>query len=72
MPTIWHEGKIVGETTSGGYGHRVDASIAIGMIKTDLARAGQKVHIEIFGEMKNAVVNPMGPVWDNNNLAMRS
>ncbi len=72
MSTIWHEGKIVGETTSGGYGHRVDASIAIGMIKTDLARAGQKVYIEIFGEMKNAVVNPMGPVWDNNNLAMRS
>ena len=32
MSTIWYDGKIVGEVTSGSYGHRVGSSIALGMI----------------------------------------
>ena len=41
MSTIMCDGKIVGEVTSGAYGHRVGASIALGMVKTDLAKPGQ-------------------------------
>src|SRR4030095_9597743 len=36
MSPLWYDGKIVGETTSGGWGHRVDKSIALGMIRADL------------------------------------
>ena len=49
MSTIWHDGKIIGEVTSGAYGHRVNASIALGMVKTDLAISGQTVSVDIFG-----------------------
>ena len=34
---IWKNGKRVGFITSGGYGHRVQKSLAIGLINTDLA-----------------------------------
>jgi dimethylglycine dehydrogenase len=35
MSTLWHDGKVVGETTSGnwGYRHRVHKSIALGMLQ---------------------------------------
>ncbi|RVB97569.1 aminomethyltransferase family protein, partial [Mesorhizobium sp. M7A.F.Ca.CA.002.15.2.1] len=33
VSTLWHDGKIVGETTSGGWGHRIDKSIAPGMLR---------------------------------------
>src|SRR6185312_16544212 len=56
MSTIWHDGKVVGETTSGGFGYRVDKSIALGMIRADLAVPGTKVQVEIFGENCAAVV----------------
>ena len=42
MSTLWHDGKIVGETTSGGWGYRVDKSIALGMLRADLAIAGHR------------------------------
>jgi hypothetical protein len=37
MSTIWHEGRVVGEATSGGWGYRVGASIALAMLRADLA-----------------------------------
>ena len=40
MSTLWHDGGIVGETMSGGLGHRVDKSIALGMLRADLAVPG--------------------------------
>ena len=50
MSTLWHDGEIVGETMSGGFGHRVDKSIALGMLRADLAVPGTEVEVEIFGE----------------------
>ena len=35
MSTIWHDGKIIGEVTSGAYGHRINATIALVKEKTD-------------------------------------
>jgi dimethylglycine dehydrogenase len=71
MSTLWHDGKIVGETLSGGYGHRVDKSIALGMIRTDLAEPGTRVDVEIFGEMFPAVVHGDRPLWDPDNERLR-
>lgn len=72
MSTLWHHGKIVGETTSGGFGYRVDKSIALGMIRADLAVPGTKVHVEIFGENFPAVVQEDQPLWDPKNERLRS
>ena len=72
MSTLWHEGQVVGETTSGGWGHRIDKSIALGMLRTDLTEPGTKIEVEIFGERRPAVVQPDGPLWDPQNERLRS
>jgi dimethylglycine dehydrogenase len=71
MSPLWHDGKIVGETTSGGFGHRVDKSIALGMIRADLAIPGTKLDVEIFGENFPAVVQEDKPLWDPQNERLR-
>jgi dimethylglycine dehydrogenase len=51
---IWHEGKPVGWVTSGAYGHRVDASLALGYVPAELAAADSGFEIEIIGERRPA------------------
>ena len=72
MSTIWHDGQVVGETTSGDWGHRVNASVALGMVRADLAVAGTQVEVEIYGERCPAVVQPDGPLWDAKNERIRA
>ena len=45
-------------------GHRVDKSIALGMLRADLADAGTEVEVEIFGERFTATVQKDEPLWD--------
>ena len=71
MSTIWHEGKIIGEVTSGAYGHRVNASIALGMVNTDLAVSGKNVTVDIFGNEYPATIQNPGPLWDPQNEALK-
>ena len=71
MSTIWHDGKIIGEVTSGAYGHRVNASIALGMVNTDLAISGQTVSVDIFGNDFPAIIQNSGPLWDPNNEVLK-
>jgi len=72
MSTIWHDGKIVGETTSGAWGYRVNASVALGMVRADLAVAGTEVEVEIFGQRYRAVVQEDQPLWDPMNERLRA
>ncbi|HKD54059.1 MAG TPA: FAD-dependent oxidoreductase, partial [Steroidobacteraceae bacterium] len=51
---IWHEGRVVGWVTSGGYGHRVQRSLALGYIPAGLAGATDGFEIEIIGERRRA------------------
>lgn len=72
MSTVWHDGQIVGETLSGGFGHRVDKAIALGMLRADLAVPGTRVDIEIFGDRFAATVQPDRPLWDPDNARLKS
>ncbi|MEN8658838.1 FAD-dependent oxidoreductase [Marivita sp.] len=72
MSSIWHDGKVVGETTSGGWGYRVNTSIALGMLRTDLAQPGTELQVEIYGEMCRAVVQEDQPLWDPQNERLRA
>lgn len=72
MATLWHDGKIVGETLSGGFGHRVDKSIALGMLRADLSEAGTEIEVEIFGDRFKAVVQKDEPLWDPKNERLRA
>lgn len=72
MSTLWHDGKVVGETTSGGWGHRIGKSIALGMVRPDLTEPGTRLEVEIFGERFAATVQPDQPLWDPKNERIRA
>ena len=72
MSTIWHNGVVVGETTSGYYGHRVGACLALGMLRAHLTAPGTQVEVEIFGERHAAEVLGDAPVWDAKNERVRA
>ncbi|MCQ0091931.1 FAD-dependent oxidoreductase [Roseovarius sp. M141] len=72
MSTLWHGGDVVGETTSGAWGYRVNASIALGMIRADLAVPGTELEVEIYGERFTATVQPDAPLWDPENKRIRA
>ncbi|MEO1197601.1 MAG: aminomethyltransferase family protein, partial [Pseudomonadota bacterium] len=71
MANVWKDGERVGETTSGAWGYRVDASLAIGMVRADLTEPGTALEVEIFGQMHPATVKAM-PFWDPENERLRA
>lgn len=72
MSTIWQNGSVVGETTSGAWGYRVGSSIALGMVRTDLTEPGTELEIDIYGERRKAVVQGDGALWDPMNERIRA
>ncbi|WP_170763387.1 GcvT family protein [Ruegeria lacuscaerulensis] len=72
MSCIWHDGQIVGETTSGAWGYRINASVALGMVRPDLAAPGTELEVEIYGEKCRAVVQEDQPLWDPANERLRA
>ncbi|HQU68353.1 MAG TPA: FAD-dependent oxidoreductase [Albidovulum sp.] len=72
MSTIWQGGEVVGETTSGAWGYRVGKSLALGMIRADLAEPGTAVEVEIYGERVPALVEGEGPLWDPKNERIKA
>jgi dimethylglycine dehydrogenase len=68
---IWHDGKVVGWVTSGGYGHSVNQSLALGYIPKELASANEAFEIEIIGERRPAK-RLDSPIFDPQGLKMRS
>ena len=67
---ILHEGNAIGYVSSGGYGHYVKKSIALGYVPTSLAKDGEKLQVEILGETYDAYIQE-APLYDPNGLKMR-
>ena len=61
MSTVWRDGQIVGETTSGGWGHRVGASIALAMVRSDLAAPGTGSRSRSTANAARPWCSPTGP-----------
>lgn len=59
---IWHDGKVAGWVTSGGYGHTVGKSLALGYVPKALADVRSGFEIEIIGERKAARMLAAAPV----------
>jgi dimethylglycine dehydrogenase len=72
MSTLWHDGQIVGETTSAYWGHRTGGCVALGMLRADLAEPGTALEIEVFGTRYPAQVQGDGPIWDPKNERIRA
>ena len=52
---IWHNGEVVGWITSGGYGHYVQKSIAMGYLPKENAAQDDGFEIEIIGKRYKAI-----------------
>lgn len=72
MSTLWHGDEVVGETTSGDFGYRVGASIALGMLRSDLTEPGTEIEVNIYGKRHKAVVQADQPLWDPQNERLRA
>jgi dimethylglycine dehydrogenase len=68
---IYQGEEIVGRATSGGYGWRVGKSLALAMIRPDLADVGAEFEIAILGTRHKATVIEDSP-FDPDNNALRS
>ncbi len=67
---VWHNGEIVGITTSGGYGHWVKQSIALAYVPSALASDGAAFEVEILGEKYPARLSTQA-LWDPKGERMR-
>jgi len=58
---IIHDGVVVGEVSSGGYGHRVGASLALGYIRLGAIPADAQLEIDVVGRPRAARRLPTCP-----------
>ena len=68
---LFKEGKLVGRATSGGFGFRVNRSLALAMIAPEHAEIGNQVEIDILGTRYTAEIIPESP-FDPDNERLRS
>jgi dimethylglycine dehydrogenase len=67
---IRRDGRLVGRSTSGGYGWRVGKSLALAMLQPDCAMLGTEVEIVILGKPHRATVIAESP-YDPDNQRLR-
>ncbi len=68
---IFKDGEQIGMTSSGGYGHRVKKSIAMGYVKPEYAEPGTQMQVEILGKLRDATAVAM-PLYDPKNERIKS
>jgi dimethylglycine dehydrogenase len=68
---IFNGEDIVGMTSSGGYGHRVEKSIALGYVPPELTSPGTRLAVEVLGKKLTAEVVAM-PLYDPKNEKMKA
>ena len=68
---IYKDDKVVGRATGGEYGFRIDKSIALAMVKPDLANVGEKLKVDILGKMYEATILDESP-YDSENKLLRA
>ncbi|MHB1434111.1 MAG: GcvT family protein [Streptosporangiaceae bacterium] len=67
---VYRDGRLVSYVTSGGYGHRVGAGIALAYLPTGAATPGTAVEVAIGGQRRPATVAD-GPLYDPVGARMR-
>ena len=68
---VWHDGKVVGWITSGGYAHHTKTSVALGYVPVALAGETTGFEIEIIGERRTAR-RLAEPLFDPSGSRMRA
>ncbi len=62
--------EAVGYVTSGAYGHCVGKSLAAGYVPSNRAREGERLEIDILGELRPACIR-LAPLYDPQSLRLR-
>ena len=68
---IYRDGELVGRATSGGFGFRINESLALAMVKPEASEIGTKLTIEILGETYQATICEESP-FDPQNERLRA
>ena len=68
---IIHDGELAGRATSGGFGWRVQKSLALAMVRPDLGEVGQRLKVSILGRPYEAIVVPESP-YDPDNARLKA
>jgi dimethylglycine dehydrogenase len=63
--------KLVGRATGGNYSCRLEKSLALAMVRPELAEPGTELSMDILGERHRVTVIPESP-YDPDNLRLRS
>jgi len=67
---IYYKSKLIGRATSGGFGHRINKSIALAMINPEYNKIGNELEINILGFKYSCVVLHESP-YDPENKKIR-
>lgn len=68
---VFKNGEKVGIVGSGGWGHRIQKSIALAYVRLDLAAVGTRLEVEILGKRYPAVV-ATEPIYDPKNERLKA
>ena len=68
---IYAGGKLIGRATNGGFGWRVNKSLALGMVRPEFAQLGNQLEIKILDKLFKASVIAESP-YDSDNLKLRA
>jgi dimethylglycine dehydrogenase len=68
---IFADGKVIGVSTSGGYGYSVGKSIAFAYVEPGFTAPGTALEIEILGQKRSCTVEAEA-LWDPQNERLRA
>jgi dimethylglycine dehydrogenase len=69
--SVHRGGETVGLVTSSGWSHRLGQSIALGLVRTDLAVPGTRLEVDVLGARVPATVGKE-PLYDPTNARLRA
>jgi len=70
-PIMLPDGEVIGRATSGGYGFRLGKSLALAMVRPDLAAVGTELMIDILDQRLRVTVLQESP-YDPDNQRLRA
>uniref|UniRef100_A0A8C4PB18 Dimethylglycine dehydrogenase n=1 Tax=Dromaius novaehollandiae TaxID=8790 RepID=A0A8C4PB18_DRONO len=54
--SVWHNGKVIGNTTSGCFSYCAQQSLAFAYVPTELSKVGQNLEVELLGKNYSATI----------------
>ena len=70
-PIMLPDGEVIGRATSGGYGFRLGKSLALAMVRPDLAAVSTELMIDILDQRLRVTVLQESP-YDPDNQRLRA